>query len=158
MTHDYIRLGTTSLFAALEVASGMVVGKCFRGHTHVEFVIFLESLASRYPKLELHLIGDNYGTHKHPAVKQWLAAHARFHLHFTPTSASWLNLVERWFALITQQVIRRGSFDSARRLEQAIMRWLAYRNQHAKPFRWTRSAADIKRSLASVTAIYETQH
>jgi transposase len=146
------------LFAALEVASGKVVGKCFRGHTHVEFITFLESLARRYPKLELHLICDNYGTHKHPAVKQWLAAHARFHLHFTPTSASWLNLVERWFALITQQVIRRGSFDSARRLEQAIMRWLAYRNQHAKPFRWTRSAADIKRSLASVTAIYETQH
>ena len=101
MTHDYMRHGTTSLFAALEVASGKVHGRCYRRHRHAEFIAFLESLAKRYPKLELHLICDNYGTHKHPAVKQWLAAHPRFHLHFTPTSASWLNLVERWFGLIT---------------------------------------------------------
>jgi transposase len=106
----------------------------------------------------LHLICDNYGTHKHPAVRGWLATRARFHLHFTPTSASWLNLVERWFALITGQAIRRSSFDSVRRLERAIMRWLAHWNEHAKPFRWTKSAADIKRSLTNVTAIYETQH
>src|SRR6202163_1555646 len=112
MTHDYVRHGTTSLFAALEVASGKVHGRCYRRHRHAEFIVFLESLAKRYPKLELHLICDNYGTHKHPAVKQWLAAHPRFHLHFTPTSASWLNLVERWFGLITAQAIRRGSFDS----------------------------------------------
>ena len=95
MTHDYTRHGTTSLFAALEVSSGKVHGRCFRRQRHAEFIAFLESLAKRYPKLELHLICDNYGTHKHPAVKQWLAAHRRFHLHFTPTSASWLNLVER---------------------------------------------------------------
>ena len=158
MTHDYTRHGTTSLFAALEVASGKVHGRCFQRHTHLEFIVFLESLARRYPKLELHLICDNYGTHKHPTVKQWLAAHPRFHLHFTPTSASWLNLVERWFALITGQAIRRGSFDSVRRLERAIMRWLAHWNEHAKPFRWTKSAADIRRSLKSVTAIYETLH
>ena len=99
MTHDYLRHGTTSLFAALEVASGKVHGRCFKRHTHLEFIAFLESLARRYPRLELHLICDNYGTHKHPTVKPWLAAHPRFHLHFTPTSASWLNLVERWFAL-----------------------------------------------------------
>jgi len=158
MTHDYTRHGTTSLFAALEVASGKVHGRCYRRHRHLEFIAFLESLARGYPKLELHLICDNYGTHKHPAVKRWLAAHPRFHLHFTPTSASWLNLVERWFALITSQAMRRGSFDSTRRLEQTIMRWLERWNQNAKPFRWTKSAADIKRSLANVTAIYETRH
>ena len=158
MTHDYTRHGTTSLFAALEVASGKVHGRCYRRHRHLEFIAFLESLARGYPKLELHLICDNYGTHKHPAVKRWLAAHPRFHLHFTPTSASWLNLVERWFALITSQAIRRGSFDSIRRLEQAIMRWLDRWNQNAQPFRWTKSAADIKRALANVTAIYETRH
>jgi transposase len=156
MTHDYTRHGTTSLFAALEVASGKVHGRCFKRHTHVEFIAFLESLARRYPTRELHLICDNYGTHKHPAVREWLAAHPRFHLHFTPTSASWLNLVERWFALITGQAIRRGSFDSVRRLERAIMRWLAHWNDHARPFRWTKSAAAIRRSLNNVTAIYET--
>ena len=137
MTHDYTRRGTTSLFAALEVASGKVHGRCYRRHRHLEFMAFLESLARRYPKLEPHLICDNYGTHKHPAVKRWLAAHPRFHLHFTPTSASWLNLVERWFALFTGQAIRRGTFDSVGRLERAIMRWLADWNDHPKPFRWT---------------------
>jgi len=158
MTHDYTRRGTTSLFAALEVASGKVHGRCYRRHRHLEFMAFLESLARRYPKLEPHLICDNYGTHKHPAVKRWLAAHPRFHLHFTPTSASWLNLVERWFALFTGQAIRRGTFDSVGRLERAIMRWLADWNDHPKPFRWTKSAADIKPSLKNVTAIYETRH
>jgi transposase len=158
MTHDYTRHGTTSLFAALEVASGKVHGRCFQRHTHLEFIAFLESLARRYPRRNLHLICDNYGTHKHPAVRQWLAAHTRFHLHFTPTSASWLNLVERWFALITGQAIRRGSFDSVRRLERAIMRWLAVWNENAQPFHWTKSAAAIKRSLQNVTAIYETRH
>jgi len=158
MTHDYLRHGTTSLFAALEVASGKVHGRCYRRHRHAEFIAFLESLAKRYPKLELHLICDNYGTHKHPAVKHWLAAHPRFHLHFTPTSASWLNLVERWFGLITSQAIRRGSFPSVARLEQAISRYLAQWNENAKPFRWTRSAATIKRSIRNAKLIYETQH
>jgi transposase len=151
MTHDYTRHGTTSLFAALEVASGRVHGRCFKRHTHLEFIAFLESLARRYPRRELHLICDNYGTHKHPAVRQWLAAHPHFHLHFTPTSASWLNLVERWFALITGQAIRRGSFDSVGRLERAIMRWLAHWNENAQPFHWTKSAPAIRRSLDNVT-------
>ncbi len=158
MTHDYLRHGTTSLFAALEVASGKVHGRCYRRHRHAEFIVFLESLAKRYPKLELHLICDNYGTHKHPAVKQWLAAHPRFHLHFTPTSASWLNLVERWFGLITSQAIRRGSFDSVARLEQAITRFLANWNENAKPFRWTKSAHQIKSSIRNAALIYETRH
>jgi transposase len=156
MTHDYVRHGTTSLFAALEVASGKVHGRCYRRHRHAEFIVFLESLAKRYPKLELHLICDNYGTHKHPAVKQWLATHPRFHLHFTPTSASWLNLVERWFGLITAQAIRRGSFDSVARLEQAITRFLANWNENAKPFRWTKSAHQIKRSIRNAALIYGT--
>jgi transposase len=157
-THDYARHGTTSLFAALEVASGKVHARCFRRHRHLEFIAFLNSLVRRYPGREIHLICDNYGTHKHPAVRQWRAAHLNFHLHFTPTSASWLNLVERWFALITDQAIRRGSFDSVRRLEAAIMRWLAHWNENAAPFHWTKSAASIKRSLDNVTAIYETGH
>jgi hypothetical protein len=154
-THDYIRHGTTSLFAALEVASGKVHGWLFKRHTHVGFVSFLASLARRYPKLDLHPICDNYGTHKHPAVKQWLTAHPRFHLHFTPTSASWLNLVERWFGLITDQAIRRGSFDSVHRLEAAIVSWLNRWNDNAKPFRWTKSAANIKRSIHNAALIYE---
>ncbi len=158
MTHDYTRHGTTSLFAALEVASGKVHGRCFKRHTHLEFIASLESLGRRYPWRELHLICDNYVTHKHPAVRQWLAAHPHFHLHFTPTSASWLNLVERWFALITGQAIRRGSFDSVGRLERAIMRWLAHWNENARPFHWTKSAAAIKRSLDNVTATCETLH
>ncbi len=158
MTHDYTRHGTTSLFAVLEVASGKVHGRCFPRHTHAEFIDFLKLLARRYPKRELHLICDNYGTHKHPAVKQWLAVHPRVQLHFTPSSASWLNLVERWFAIITGQAIRRGSFDSVRRLEAAIMNWLSHWNDNAKPFRWTKSAAAVKRSIRNAALIYETQH
>ena len=158
MTHDYTRHGTTSLFAALEVASGKVHGRCFKRHTHVEFIAFLESLARRYPGRELHLICDNYGTHKHPAVQEWLTAHPRFQLHFTPTSASWLNLVERWFALITSQAIRRGSFDSVGRLERTITHYLAHWNQNAKPFRWIKTAAQIRRSIHNAELIYGTEH
>ena len=120
------------------------------------FIAFLESLARRYPKRELHLICDNYGTHKHPAVTQWLAAHPRFQLHFTPTSASWLSPVERWFALITGQAIRRGSFDNVARLEKAIMSWLQQWNQNAQPFRSTKSATRIRRSINNAALIYET--
>src|SRR5712672_351786 len=148
MTHDYVRHGTTSLFAALEVASGKVHGRCYRRHRHAEFIVFLESLAKRYPKLELHLICDNYGTHKHPAVKQWLAAHPRFHLHFTPTSASWLNLVERWFGLITAQAIRRGVFRSTRQLETTIRNYIDIHNEEPKPFIWTKTADEILESVA----------
>jgi transposase len=157
-THDYTRHGTTSLFAALEVASGKVHARCFRRHRHGEFIAFLNSLVRRYPGRELHLICDNYGTHKHPEVVRWLGAHPRIQLHFIPTSASWLNLVERWFGLITEQAIRRGSFDSVRRLETAIKRWLVHWNEHARPFRWTKSAADIKRSIRAAELIYETGH
>ena len=158
MTHDYQRNGTTSLFAALEVASGRVHGRCFSKHTNVEFIAFLQSIDAKYKRREIHLICDNYGTHKHPAVKEWLDAHPRFHLHFTPTSSSWLNLVERWFGLITDQAIRRGSFDSVRRLEQAINKFLADWNENAKPFQWTRSANEIRRSIKHVRRIYGSGH
>ena len=158
MTHDYERNGTTSLFAALEVASGTVHGQCCARHTHVEFIAFLESIAKRYPQLTIHVICDNYGTHKHPKVREWVVAHPRFRQHFTPTSASWLNLVERWFGLITQQMIRRGSFESVRRLERAIMRYLESWNQAATPFRWTKTPRQIRRKLKHVAATYETGH
>ena len=147
MTHDYKRNGTTSLFAALEVASGEVHGRCYRRHTHAEFLRFLNSIVRSYPRKELHLICDNYGTHKHPKVKDWLKKHPRVQLHFTPTSASWLNLVERWFALITDQAIRRGSFDSVRKLEGAISSFLANWNKNSQPFRWTKTAREIRRKI-----------
>lgn len=158
MTHDYERNGTTSLFAALEVAGGSVHGRCYPRHTHAEFLHFLGSIKRRYPRREVHLICDNYGTHKHPAVREWIAKHPRFHLHFTPTSASWLNLVERWFALITDQAIRRGSFDSVRDLERAIMRWLESWNDDPCPFRWTKSAQVIRRKIRDVQRTSETGH
>jgi len=157
-THDYTRHGTTSLFAALEVVSGKVYGRCFPRHTHVEFLDFLASLDRQYPRRQLHLICDNYGTHKHPKVRQWLRDHPRFHFHFTPTSASWLNLVERWFSLITTQAIRRGTFNSVRSLEGAIRKFLAHWNENATPFSWTKSAAAIKHSIKTVTEIYEAGH
>ena len=144
----YPACGTASLFAALEVTSGKSHARCFRRHRHVEFIAFLNSFTRRHPGRELHLICYNYGTHKHPAVKQWLTAHPRFHLHFTPTGASWPNLVERWFALITDQAICRGSFESVRQLECVIMRWLAHWNEQAQLLRWTKSAARIMRSIA----------
>jgi transposase len=156
MTHDYARHGTTSLFAALEVASGQVHGRCYRRHRHQEFIEFLNSLARRYPRRELHLICDNYGTHNHPAVRQWLLEHPRLQLHFTPTSASWLNLVERWFGLISQQAIRRGSFDSVAQLERAISRFVAHWNQGAQPLVWTKTARQIRRSIRNAKLISET--
>jgi len=155
MTHDYQRNGTTSLFAALEVSSGKVHGRCYRQHRHQEFIAFLKSLARRYPRRELHLICDNYGTHKHPAVRQWLAEHPRFHLHFTPTSASWLNLIERWFAVISQQSIRRGSFNTVAELERAITRFLEHWNENAEPFVWTKSSQQINRSIKNAKLISE---
>jgi transposase len=155
MTHDYQRNGTTSLFAALEVASGKVHGRCYRQHRHQEFIAFLNSLARRYPRRELHLICDNYGTHKHPAVGQWLAGHPRIHLHFTPTSASWLNLIERWFGIISQQAIRRGSFDTVAELERAITHFLDHWNQNAKPLVWTKTAQQIQRSITNAKLISE---
>ena len=152
MSHDYTRHGTTSLFAALEVASGKVHARCFRRHRRELRLVWDERVE------EGDELGVSIRTHKHPAVVRWLAAHPRFHLHFTPTGASWLNLVERWFALITDQAIRRGSFESVRRLERAIMRWLAHWNEQAKPFRWTKSATRITRSIRNPQLIYETEH
>lgn len=157
-THDYTRHGTTTLFAALDVATGKVHGRCTPRHRHPEFIAFLDSLARRYRKREIHLVLDNYGTHKHPAVREWLAAHPRFHFHFTPTSASWLNLVERWFGLLTEKAVRRGSFDSVRRLEKAVMRYLESWNETAKPFRWTKTSEQIRRRLDHVTETLETSH
>lgn len=158
MTHDYVRHGTTSLFAALEVATGKVSGRCFPRHTHREFMAFLKILDRKYRSREVHLICDNYGTHKHPAVKQWLADHPRFHLHLTPTSASWLNLVERWFARITQEAIRRGSFESVRALERAILRYLTAWNDNPKPFVWTKPVSAIRKSIRHAKETFGTGH
>jgi transposase len=143
-THDYIRHGTTSLFAALEVASGKVIGKCQRRHRSQEFLKFLEEVDRQLPaRSAVHLVMDNYGTHKTPKVKRWFARHPRYHLHFTPTSASWLNQVERFFAEITQRRIRRGTFTHVRQLEQAIHDYLDHHNRDPKPFVWTATANTI---------------
>lgn len=148
-THDYQRHGTTSLFAALNTATGEVVGSCHRRHRSVEFVKFLDQIdAAVPPGLDVHLILDNYGTHKTALVHRWLAKRPRYHLHFTPTSASWLNLVERWFAALTEKQLRRGVFRSTRALEAAITRYLESTNGHAKPFIWTKTADDIFTSVA----------
>jgi transposase len=138
MTHDYKRNGTTTLFAALNVATGEVIGECLPRHRAKEFVSFLKTIHRQTSAdLELHLILDNYATHKAPPVQRWLKRHPRFTLHFTPTSSSWLNLVERLFAEITRQRIRRGTFTCVPELEAAITDWIEHRNQHPKPFVWT---------------------
>jgi putative transposase len=143
-THDYHRHGIASLFAALDIATGTVMGQCYRRHRHQEFLRFLRLLDREVPsELAVHLVLDNYGTHKHPRVRGWLARHPRYHLHFTPTGASWLNQVERWFATLTQQQIRRGSFTSVRDLVLKITRYLEHYNHHPRPFVWTKSADAI---------------
>lgn len=142
-THDYERHGTTSLFAALNVATGQVIGKCHRKHRHQEFLSFLKHIDQVIPEdgeMAIHLVMDNYATHKTPKVKQWLTRHPRFHVHFTPTSASWLNQVERFFAEITQRRIRRGVFRSVKQLEQAILDYLENHNENPSPFAWTADA------------------
>ena len=159
MTHDYKRNGTTTLFAALDIATGAVIGECLPRHRASEFLAFLKTIDRETPDhLDLHLILDNYATHKTPAVKRWLARHKRFTLHFTPTSSSWLNLVERLFAEITRQSIRRGVFSNVDELKIAIANWIEHRNQNPKPFKWTASAKSIlakvrraKKSLAMAT-------
>jgi transposase len=144
MTHDYKRNGTTTLFAALSTLDGTVIGTCMKRHTHKEWLQFLRLIDRRTPAdRDVHLIADNYATHKHPAVRDWLAAHPRFHVHFTPTSASWLNMVERFFRDLTVQRVRCGVFRSLAELEQAIQDYLTYHNQHPKPFIWTAKADDI---------------
>jgi len=149
-THDYVRNGTTSLFAALDVATGKVLGKCYRRHRQQEFVRFLEEIDAAVPAEEgvtIHLIMDNYGTHKTPRVKRWLQRHSRFVVHFTPTSASWLNQVERFFAEITEKRIRRGVFRSVQALEAAIKDYLERHNLDPKPFVWTATADLIFKKL-----------
>jgi transposase len=142
-SHDYVRHGTTTLFAALEVATGKVVDQCFQQHRHTEFLAFLKLVAKAYPRRQLHLVVDNYGTHSHATVRAWLAKHPRIHLHFTPTSASWMNLVEVFFAIITRQAIRRGSFPSVADLVAAIRRFVDGWNQRCHPFVWVKDADDI---------------
>ena len=138
MTHDYKRNGTTTLFAALSMLDGQVIGQCLPRHRHQEFLKFLRTLDREFPgELDLHLILDNYGTHTHESVKQWLAKHPRFHLHFIPTSSSWLNLIERWFRELTDKAIRRGVFHSVPDLIAAIEQYLAAYNHDPKPFVWT---------------------
>jgi transposase len=141
-TNDYERHGTTSLFAALDIATGKVIGECHRRHRHQEFLRFMERIDSTLPPDagEIHLVLDNYGTHKTPRVIRWFARHPRYHLHFTPTGGSWVNQVERWFAGITDKRIRRGSFTSVRNLETAIRDYLDHNNKNPKPFVWTADA------------------
>src|SRR6266545_2400956 len=144
MTHDYKRNGTTTLFAALDVLTGKVIGQCLPRHRHGEFLRFLRTIDRQVPKnLQVHLIVDNYGTHTHDNVKAWLAKHPRFHLHFTPTSSSWLNLVERWFRELTYKAIRRGVFRSVPELIAAIDEYLQAHNDDPKPFVWTATAESI---------------
>jgi len=147
-THDYMRHGTTTLFAALDIATGTVIGELHRRHRSSEFLKFLRTIeASVPPDLVIHLVMDNYGTHKTPTIRSWFARHPRFHVHFTPTSASWLNQVERWFATLTEKQIRRGTHRSTRELEQAIRDYLELHNADPKPFAWTKTADDILASI-----------
>jgi|ERR1700722_16832211 transposase len=160
MTHDYKRHGTTTLFAALNVLEGTVIGECMPRHRHQEFLRFLRRLDREFPReLDLHLILDNYGTHKHEKVKTWLEKHRRFKLHFTPTSSSWLNLIiERWFGKLTDKRIRRGTFYSVDDLIQAIHDYLSENNQNPKPFLWTATAEQILEKVNRCKAILETVH
>lgn len=147
-THDYIRHGTTTLFAALDTRTGKVIGKCYRRHRAAEFLKFLRIIDESVPAgLDVHLILDNYGTHKTPAVRRWLARHGRFHMHYTPTYASWINLVESWFGVLSNRRIHRDSFRSTRQLEEAVGEYLAANNDNPVPFVWTKPAADILDSV-----------
>lgn len=147
-TPDYVRHGTTTRFAALNVLEGTVIGQCQARHRHLEFLGFLERLERAIPgRREVHLLLDNYGTHKHPRVQAWFAAHPRYHPHFTPTGASWLNLVDRWFGEITRKRLRRGAFRSVAELEQAIYQYLREHNKHPRPFIWTATASSIMRKI-----------
>jgi transposase len=142
-THDYKRNGTTTLFAALEVATGQVLDRCYERHGKAEFLDFLKQVARTYPRRELHVVLDNYHTHKHDDINQWLARHPRITLHFTPTSGSWMNLVEVFFGIITRQAIRRGSFDNVKALVAAIRTFIDSYNERCQPFIWTKTADEI---------------
>jgi transposase len=159
MTHDYKRNGTTCLFAALNVLEGTVIGSCYPRHRNVEFLKFLRQIDRQTPTgLALHLVLDNYGTHHHDHVHQWLKKHPRFHLHFTPTSSSWLNLVERWFGEITRKRIRRGVFKSVPQLIEAIEEFIRINNQNPKPFVWTKKVDQILEKVRHCKAVAETPH
>jgi transposase len=144
MTHDYKRHGTSTLFAALNTATGEVIGQCQKQHRHQEFLVFLKTVEKQTDSgLDLHLIVDNYATHKHEKVRNWLKRNKRVHLHFIPTSSSWLNLVERFFGLVTEKQLRRGVFTSVGELEAAITNFIELNNSDPKPFVWTKAAEEI---------------
>jgi len=156
MTHDYKRHGTTTLFAALNVAEGIVIEACMSRHRHQEWIKFLKVIdGSTDPDAQLHLIADNYATHKHPKVRRWLARHPRFHMHFTPTSSSWLNLVERWFRELTQKRLRRGTFKSVRDLQAAIFEYVDHHNDTAKGSRWKALPEEILAKVRRARAILD---
>jgi transposase len=142
-THDYVRYGTTTLFAALEVATGKVTDACYPQHRHEEFLRFLKHVAKAYPRVKLHIVADNYATHKHPAVQAWLANNPRITMHYTPTSGSWLNMIEIFFGIITRQAIRRGTFTSVKDLIAAIETYIDGWNERCQPFIWTKTADQI---------------
>lgn len=159
-THDYVRHGTTTLFAALDIANGKVLAKCKKRHRHQEFLQFLRHIDANVPaELDVHIILDNYATHKHQKVRLWLAKHPRYHVHFTPTYASWLNQVETWFGLITKKAIRRASFSSTKELVEKIDQFVKSYNEHSKPFIWTATADSIFEKLGRLCKVISgTQH
>jgi transposase len=157
-THDYLRHGTTTLYAALEVATGKVIDACYPRHRSDEFLRFLKHVAKTYPRVRLHIVVDNYAAHKHPRVTAWLARNPRIRLHFTPTSGSWLNLVEIFFGIITRQAIRRGSFTSVRDLTDAIRRFIDGWNERCQPFTWTKTADEILPHATSGQRTSITRH
>jgi transposase len=153
-THGYVRHGTTSLFAALDIASGFVIGKCYKRHRAAEFLDFLKQIERQVPSdLDVHIVMDNYATHKTASVRAWLARRPHYHVHFTPTSASWINQVERWFAELTRKQLRRGVHTSTKQLEQDIRSFIEQHNENPRPYRWTKSADDI---LAAVKRFCQT--
>jgi len=158
-THDYQRHGTTTLFAALNMLDGKVIGDCMPRHRHQEFIRFLQLIDTKTPlDLSLHLIVDNYGTHKHPKVQKWLKRHPRFHMHFIPTSSSWVNMVERWFAEISRKRIRRGSFKNVKELISTIKQYIESHNQNPKVFVWTASVESIMNKIKITKDLLETLH
>lgn len=157
-THDYIRHGTTTLFAALNYLDGKIISRTEQRHTHVEWLRFLKQINRETPKdVDIHIIADNYCTHKHEKVKSWLSRHGRFHMHFTPTGGSWLNLVERFFADLTADVICEGSFTSVRELVGDIEEYLALRNESPRPYKWRAKGETILRKIHRARAVLETE-
>ena len=157
-THDYRRHGTTSLYAALEIATGQVLAECHPRHRAEEFLAFLRRIVREFPDGQLHLVVDNSSTHTTPEVKRWLTRHRRVHLHFTPKGASWMNMVESWFSILTRQQVRRGSYSSVKELVAAIERFVASYNERAQPFVWTKPAAAVLTKAVKPHTTSETEH